>query len=86
MKEKTRIFFYSNRIMHSNFRTELLNNIEYNPTLVMSNIDCNIALLTYFQDKPLKSYFRQTGTDNLYKIKSAKCDMCIDVIVLFAMI
>lgn len=72
--------------MHSNFRTELLNNIEYNPTLVMSNIDCNIALLTYFPRQTFKSYFRQTGTDTLYEIKSAKCDMCIDVIVLFSMI
>lgn len=53
-KRRQESFFYSNRIMQSNFRTELLNNIEYNPTLVMSNIDCNIALLTYFPRQTFK--------------------------------
>lgn len=53
-KRRQESFFYSIRIMHSNFRTELLNNIEYNPTLVMSNIDCNLALLTYFPRQTFK--------------------------------
>lgn len=40
--------FLLNCAVYSNFRRELFNNVGYNPTVVMSNLDCIIFLLSNF--------------------------------------
>lgn len=53
----------------------------------MSNLDCIINLLFYgqfFRDKPLNIYLNLTFTDNHYCIKNAMRNMCIYVIIVFA--
>lgn len=53
----------------------------------MSNLDCIINLLFYcqiFRDKPLNIYLNLTFTDSHYCIKNAMRNMCIYVIIVFA--
>lgn len=76
--------FLLNCTIYSDFRRELFNNIGYNPTLVMSNLDCIFFLLSNFPRQTSKYLIESYLYRQSLLYKNAMRNVYIYVIIVFA--